>query len=251
MSLPAPWWRSTVALLANELRLLGRRPENLLVAIVVPAAVLVFFGAVGVGGTGPPLSRLDHLVPACVAVAIIATGFVNVGIATAYERSYGVLKRLGGAPIDRAVVLVAKIGAVLVVVAGAVAGLVAVASLGLGWRGSGPPSPLVLAAAVVFGSAAFAGLGLALAGLLRAEAVLAVANGVLIGLLLVGGTIVPASELPGILADLARALPSSALVDALRAAFGDASVDVGWSLVVLAGWAVGAGAVAARTFRWD
>jgi ABC-2 type transport system permease protein len=251
MSPPATWWRSTLALLANELRLLGRRPENLLVAVVVPAAVLVFFGALGTGGARLALFRLDHLVPASVAVAIIATGFVNVGIASAYERSYGVLKRLGGAPIHRTVVVMAKIGAVLVVTSGTVLGLVAIAWLGLGWRGSGPPAPLILVAAVGLGTAAFTALGLALAGLLRAEAVLAIANGAFVGLLLVGGTIVPASELPGILADLARALPSSALVDALRAALGDASMDAGWALIVLAGWAVGAGAVAARTFRWD
>ena len=57
---------------------------------------------------------MDFLLPVTLALAVIATSLVNLGIATAYERSYGVLKRLGGSPLGRAGLLAAKIGAVVV-----------------------------------------------------------------------------------------------------------------------------------------
>ena len=93
MSRPATPLRSTLALTGMELRLTARRGENVLVTIVIPAAVLLFFAS-----TGRPV---EFLLPGAIGLAVIATGLVNLGIATAYERSYGVLKRLGGAPIPR------------------------------------------------------------------------------------------------------------------------------------------------------
>ena len=39
--------------------------------------------------------------PGILALAIISTSLVNLGIATAFERVYGVLKRLGGSPLPR------------------------------------------------------------------------------------------------------------------------------------------------------
>src|SRR4029079_418260 len=95
MSRPAPWTRSTAAQTAVELRLTARRGENLLAIAVIPVAVLVFFASTTVVSL-PGGGTVDALLPGAIALAIIATGLVNLGIATAYERSYGVLKRLGG-----------------------------------------------------------------------------------------------------------------------------------------------------------
>ena len=69
---------------------------------------------------------------------------------------------------------------------------------------------------LLLGSAAFVALALLLAGTLRAEAVLAVAN--LVWVLLLGlGVLVPTDQLPGALATVAALLPSGALGDAVRA----------------------------------
>ena len=113
MSRPAPIRRSVAALAAMELRLALRRGENLLVMLVIPIAVLAFFANLGIGplGTGP--SAVAALLPGTLAIAVIATSLVNLGIATAYERSYGVLKRLGGAPLPRSGVVAAKVAAIL------------------------------------------------------------------------------------------------------------------------------------------
>src|SRR6266542_5896731 len=126
-----------------ELRLTSRRAENLLVTLVIPVALLVFFGSVDVlpTGTGRPI---DFLLPGVAALAVISTSLVSLGIATAYERSYGVLKRLGGSPLPRWGLIAAKIAAVLVLEVVQVAVLVAVAVLVLGWA---PPAGIAPALA--------------------------------------------------------------------------------------------------------
>ncbi len=241
-------WRATGAQVAMELRLTGRRGENVLVTAIIPAVVLVFFASMNVVpvGSGDPL---DFLVPGALALAIIATGLVNLGIATAYERHYGVLKRLGGSPLTRSGLMTAKIATVLVVEVLQIALLGAIA-VGLGWR-IGPGASLVLfVAAWLLGTLAFAGLGLLLAGTLRAEATLALANAAFIACLLLGGIVVPVDHLPGLLAAVASVLPAAALSDAFRAALGTGGGS-GASFAILAVWAVGAVALTARTFRWE
>ncbi|MEO8273573.1 MAG: ABC transporter permease, partial [Chloroflexota bacterium] len=94
MSRPAPALRAVGALAALELRLTARRGENVLVTLIIPVAVLLFFaGTSVVPFAGDPVG---FLLPGTIALGIVAAGLVNLGIATAYERSYGVLKRLGG-----------------------------------------------------------------------------------------------------------------------------------------------------------
>jgi ABC-2 type transport system permease protein len=245
-------FRSIAAMTAVELRLVLRRPENLFATIVIPTLVLVLFSSVSILPTGPG-RPVEFLLPGSIALGIIATSLVSLGITTAYDRSYGVLKRLGGSPLTRGELAVARIVTVLVVEAVQVALLVAAALVALGWR-PGPGASVVLAvAAVLLGTMAFAGLGLLLAGLLRAETVLALANLLFLGFLVVGGVIVPVDRLPAPLAALAGALPAEPLSFLLRAALGgDAPpADAGSALVLLAGWAVATFALASRTFRWE
>jgi ABC-2 type transport system permease protein len=251
MTRPSSPLAATRAQTTMELRLTARRGENVLVTIIIPVVVLLFFASVSVlpTGAGRPV---DFLLPGALALAVIATSLVNLGIATAYERSYGVLKRLGGSPLTRAGLLTAKMTAVLVVEIAQVVLLVGIAALALGWR-PGPDASLVaFAAALALGTLAFAGLGLLLAGALRAEATLALANGLFIAFLLLGGIVLPVSHLPAPLETMAGILPASALADAFRVALGTTTAaDLPRSLIVLAVWGVGAVVLAARTFRWE
>jgi ABC-2 type transport system permease protein len=244
----APAWRSVLAQAGMELRLTARRGENVLVTIVIPAAVLLFFGSVPVFEAGSA-ATLANLVPGVLALAIIATSLVNLGIATAYERSYGVLKRLGGTPLPRAGLIAAKIGSVAAVEVLQVVLLVAIAAL-MGWRPGAGWDPLLVLVALALGTLAFSGLGLAMAGALRAEATLALANALFLVFLLLGGVVVPVDRLPDAVAALARLLPAAALSDALRIALGAGGEATG-PLVVLALWAAGATGVAVATFRWE
>jgi ABC-2 type transport system permease protein len=232
-----------------ELRLTARRGENVLVTIVIPVVVLLFFASVSVLPTGDG-APVDFLLPGALALAVIAASFVNLGIATAYERNYGVLKRLGGSPLTRAGLLSAKIGAVLVVEILGVVLLVSIAWATLGWRPGTEASAIVVVIALLLGTVTFAGLGLLLAGALRAEATLALANGLFIAFLLLGGIVLPVSHLPGPLAAVAALLPAAALADAFRVGLGSGGDALG-PLFVLAAWGVGAIVLAARTFRWE
>ena len=251
MSGPAPLVTATAAQTGMELRLTARRGENVLVTIVIPVVVLLFFASVSVlpTGSGPPV---DFLLPGALALAIIATSLVNLGIATAYERNYGVLKRLGGSPLTRGGLLSAKMLAVLAVEIGQVVLLVAIAAAVLGWRPGPDASPPLFVVALLLGTLAFAGLGLLLAGALRAEATLALANGLFIAFLLLGGIVIPVSHLPEPLATLAGLLPAAALADLFRVALGSGvAVDVGRAVAIVLVWGIGAVVLALRTFRWE
>lgn len=252
MSRAAAPARAIAAMTATELRLVLRRGENLFATIVIPTIVLVLFSSVSILPTGSGRA-VDFLLPGSIALGIIATSLVSLGITTAYDRSYGVLKRLGGSPLGRADLVVARVLTVVVVETVQVALLVATSVVVLGWRPPAGASPALAILGALLGTAAFAGLGLLLAGTLRAETVLALANVLFLGFLVVGGVIVPVSSLPGPLAAIASALPAGPLSAVLRSALGTAAgtVDVSGSLVLLAGWAIVALGVAARTFRWE
>jgi ABC-2 type transport system permease protein len=241
---------SIAAMTAIELRLAVRRGENLFATIVIPTLVLVLFSSLAILPTG---SRpVEFLLPGSIALGIVATSLVSLGITTAYDRSYGVLKRLGGSPLSRAELVVARILTVLVIEAVQIGLLVLVARLALGWSAPDGVSAALFVSAVLLGTAAFAGLGLILAGTLRAETVLALANVLFLGFLVVGGIIVPITSLPGPLAAVAGALPAAPLSALLRAALGSGpSVDVAGQLVLLGAWSIAALGLAARTFRWE
>ncbi len=195
MSRPASFAAATLAQTAMELRLTARRGENVLVTIVIPVVVLLFFASVDILPDGYARS-VDFLLPGTLALAVIATSLVNLGIATAYERNYGVLKRLGGSPLSRGGLLAAKTAAVLAIEIAQVVLLVVIAVAVLGWAPGAGASVLMFVLALMLGTVAFAGLGLLLAGALRAEATLALANGLFIAFLLLGGIVQPISDLP-------------------------------------------------------
>jgi ABC-2 type transport system permease protein len=177
----------------------------------------------------------------------MSTGMVSLGIATGFERQYLVLKRLGTTPLGRPALLAAKTAAVVVIELVQVVVLAAVA-LALGWKAHASPAQAV--GAVVVATVAFSGLGLLMAGSLKAELTLAAANGLYLVLLLLGGMVVPLTKLPGTLRIVAQALPAAALSDILRCALGGPS-PYGAAWAVLVGWAVAAPVAAALTFRWE
>ena len=236
---------------AIELRLVLRRGENLFATIVIPTIVLVLFSSVSILPTGTARS-VDFLLPGSIALGIVATSLVSLGITTAYDRSYGVLKRLGGSPLSRWELVVARVLTVLVVEAVQVALLVGTAALALGWSPPAGASPAGAVIAILLGTAAFAGLGLWLAGTLRPETVLALANVLFLGFLVLGGIIVPIDRLPEPVAAVAGALPAAPLAALLRESLGSGgNADPMSQLVLLAAWAAAALGLAARTFRWE
>lgn len=246
----APLARQVLAQARIETRLLLRNGEQLLLAIVIPVLVL-FAGVTGIEYVDLSLSHtpVDELTPGVLALAIMSTSFTSLAIATGFERRYGVLKRLGASPLPRHGLLLGKVGALLVVqvVQTVVIGTVA---LLMDWSPELTFRGLTGALAVAaLGTAAFASLGLFVAGALRAEATLAAANLVYILLAAGGGVVLPASTY-GRFSDVVSLLPSGALGGGLREALLIGTFPSGPALVLLAWTAVGT-LLTVRTFRWD
>ena len=245
--------RMVLAQSRMEARLMLRNGEQLLLAIVIPVIVLVG-GVAAAGRIGIDLDghrAVDILTPGVLALAVMSTAFTSVAISTGFERRYGVIKLLGASPLPRHGLLLGKVLALLNVVALQLVVLVVVGLL-LGWEPTlDAPARTVLgvALAVALGTAAFAALGLFVAGALRAEATLALANLVYLLLMAGGGVVLPTSTY-GAASTVIQWLPSGALGEAMRTALVDAGVD-GRSLLVLAAWAALGTLLTARTFRWE
>jgi ABC-2 type transport system permease protein len=232
-----------------ELSLSLRQGEQLLVSIGIPLLLLVFFSLVDVLPKPEGVDdAVTFLAPGVLALAVMSTAMVSLGIGTGFERQYKVLKRLGSTPLGRPRLIGAKIAMVLVVELLQVVVLVPTA-LALGWAPDGRIALVI--PAYLLGTAAFGGIGLLMAGTLRGTVTLAAANGLYLVLLLLGGMIIPATELPAAIRVVAELLPAAPLARIMQAAF-DASVTArpqDW--IVLAAWAVGAPLAAARLFRWE
>jgi ABC-2 type transport system permease protein len=247
---PAWSWRAVAAQARAEVRMTLRRGESLLLTIGIPVVLLGFFVLVGypdktvTGG----IKTAGFLTPGIIALAVMSTAMVSLAIATGFERQYGVLKRLATTPLGRPALLTAKAAAVFTVEVLQVS-VLWVAGVVAGWQPRGDIA--ILAVEVVLASAAFAGIGLLMAGTLRAEMTLAAANGIYLLLLLTSGMVVPLAKLPGAVQGVARALPAAALTDALHATLGTGNAVPGRAWLALLAWAVAAPVAAARAFRWE
>jgi ABC-2 type transport system permease protein len=247
LPLPLRRWRAQTT---AEVGMTLRRGESLLLTVVIPVILLVFFSQIRFHQFDIA-NQISFLAPGILALAVMGTSLVNLSIATGFERGYGVLKRLGSTPLGRPSLLGAKIAAILAVELVQAVVLVPVA-FGLGWRPSASGSGVALAV-VLLASAGFGGLGLLLAGSLKAEVNLAASNGLWLLFLLVSGMVAPLSDLPHWLQDVAKVFPAAALSTALHDAIGAAASPSvpGWAWVCLLSWALAAPLVAVATFRWE
>jgi ABC-2 type transport system permease protein len=232
---------------ALETRMLLRNGEQLLLTVVIPALLLVLFSAVSIVDTGAG-KAVDFLAPGILALAVMSTAFTGQAIATGFERRYGVLKRLGASPLPRWALMTAKTGSVLVTEVLQIV-LLTVIAFALGWSPHGNPLSVLLL--LVLGTAAFSGLGLLMAGTLKAEATLAAANLVFLLLLVGGGVMVPLDKFPAAAQDGLRLLPISALSGGLRDVLQHGAGMPWGDLGILAVWAVLGLGAAARWFRWE
>ncbi|MEV4330650.1 ABC transporter permease [Streptomyces sp. NPDC049597] len=243
----APLPRMIAAQAAFETKMLLRNGEQLLLTVVIPSLLLVLFSTVDIVDTGDG-EAVDFLAPGVLALAVMSTAFTGQAIATGFERRYGVLKRLGASPLPRWALMCAKTLSVLVTEVLQIV-LLTVIAFALGWSPHGNPLSVLLL--LVLGTAAFSGLGLLMAGTLRAEATLAAANLVFLLLLVGGGVIVPLDRFPGAVASALALLPISALSDGLRDVLQNGAGMPWGDLGILSVWALLGLGAAARLFRWE
>ncbi|GIE93178.1 ABC transporter permease [Paractinoplanes rishiriensis] len=246
---PAPARAGKMAVLRSQIRmelvLTARRGEAVVLAMGVPLLVLLGAGLTDVTNV-PGDDRLAFVVPGVLALTVMSTAFTGQAITTGYERGYGVLKRLGASPLTRPGLLFAKTAAVLGLI---VVQLLVLAAVGVavGWR---PHFGLVLPAlgVTVLAAAAYTGLALLLASVLRPETTTGAATLFYVLMLAAGGIMFAAP-------DLGTAgwflLPLAAHAEALR---GTLSHDTAVPLPIwlsLGLWAAIFLTAAARKFRWE
>lgn len=240
------WWAQTRA----EVRMTIRRGETLLLTIGIPVLLLVFFSVAKVTSS-PTKHRVDFIAPGVLALCVLSTSLVALSIATGFERSFGVLRRLHVTPLGQRRLIGAKIASVIVTEIIQVVVLSAVA-LVLKWHPHGGlTGAFSVTGLLLLGSAGCAGIGLALAGRLRAEVNLAASNGLYLVLLLLSGIVVPITSLPSVLQKFVVALPPGAMAQGLHRVFGQGVAPTLSDWVALAIWAVLAPLLAARTFKFD
>lgn len=243
---PVSFPRRVRAATRAEVLAFVRRGESVLVTLMLPVIALVFISWKGEALIGEGAGA-ERLVPSVLALALIASAFVSTAISTGFDRKYGVLRRLGVTPLGTRGLVCAKMLAVFGLVCVQTVLVLVTAAIALGWRFDGSVPALVLF--VVAGTAAFAALGVLLAGTVSAELTLALSNALFVLLTLFGGVLIPATALGGGWARTIEWLPSAALTSGLAtAAGGDLA---GGALGVLAVWAIVATFAAARTFRWE
>jgi ABC-2 type transport system permease protein len=235
------------AQLRAEIALVRRNGEQLLVTLGIPLALLGFFSVVDVLPSDTP-EAVDFLVPGILALAIMSTSMVSLGIATGFERSYLVLKRLSATPLGPRRLVAAKTISVAIVEIIQMMLLVGL-GLALGWSPLNP-NWILTVVAVILGTTAFAGIGLTLAGTLRGEINLAATNALYLLLLLLGGILFPQDRLPGAMQAVSDMLPTTALAEVLRDTL-MSNGDIGSAWWVLVVWAVAAPLAATRFFRWN
>lgn len=227
-----------------ETRNVLRNGEQLLVSLILP--LLVLFGAHRLELiTSAATPSIDVITPGVLALAVMASAFTGQGIATGFERQYGVLAYLATTPLGATGLILGKAIAVLAVVIVQVV-VIGTAGMVLGWSPD-PVGLLWLGVVVVLGATAFTALGLLLAGTVRAEATLALTNVIWVLLGAAGGSVFPLDhEGAGALLLL---LPSAALGEGLRTASLEGSFPI-LEALILAGWAALAVLAARRWFNW-
>lgn len=228
-----------------------RNGEQLMLNIIFPIMALIalrFTGLIDEYANSVGVSRMDAAVPGVLALCVISTALSGQGIATGFDRRYGVLRFLATTPLGRNGLIMGKCIAVLVVVAIQFT-LVAVLGYGLGWR----PDAIAVSRSIItmlMGAGAFTALGLLIAGTVRAEATLAIVNIAWVILAGAGGVIFPLKSFPDWYAGVVAWSPSAALGDALRGNFIQHQwlADPHWVLIV---WTVVIGFIASRKFKWS
>jgi ABC-2 type transport system permease protein len=243
----APQGRMLMAQTGIEFRLQLRNAEQAGLTLLIPLFLLFFFNLPLLYDLGVP-RRIDFVVPSIIALAVMSASFTALAIGTGFERKYAVLKRLGASALPRSVLIGGKTLAVLLLQIVQVV-LICVLGLALAWHPHG--DPLLVVVMVVLGTAAFGGLGLLLAGTVRAEITLAAANLAWLVLLFAGGIAIPLDKYPHGVAEVLQYLPSAALCDGLHRVLEDGAGIPPHDLVTLLAWAAVALPAAARWFRWE
>ncbi|GAA0808181.1 ABC transporter permease [Spirilliplanes yamanashiensis] len=241
---------------AFALRDLWRTRVVFIFTFLFPLTWLVVLGflvgdATADGTGGVPV--MQYVTPTAAVMGVLYGAYPTVAVSLADARERGVLKRVRGTPVPAAVYLAGRVGAAVVFALGSVLTMLAAGVLVYDVRIVWRTVPASLATVVV-ALVCFAAAGMAVATTARSAAVAqaaSIGSAVVIGF--VSG-VLAWGDMPGWADRIAAFFPLKPFNDALQAQFDPGGAGSGWdpgALAVMAAWAVGAGVLAARAFRWD
>jgi ABC-2 type transport system permease protein len=234
-----------------ELTLFIRDKTVTFFSLFFPLLTVLFFGYLNRGGRVGDVPYASFLIAGGIGMVVSSAAFENLGVALARQREDGVLKRVGGTPLRPRTLVGAKVlSATAVILVQAV--LMTVANIFL-FKATIPGNVLWSLAVVLVGILAFTAMGFALAGLSRNTDVAgAAARALSLPMQFLCGTLIPIDQMPVPLQTIARALPLTYFVDALRsAALSGEMAGHGREWAVLMGCLIVGLAIAVRTFRWE
>ncbi len=242
----------------HELKSYWRNPASTFFTFLFPLMFLVIFASLNNGATIDFLGGLaynQYFIPGIIGFGIISATYTQIAITLSLRRQMGVLKRLRSTPVPAWAILGG-----LVVCAFVVSALITALTTALGMVAYGVVFPghwVALAVALLVGATTFCAIGVAVSTLIpNADAAPAVVNGVFFPILFLSGTFFPVE--PGsTVGRIASIFPIQHFNQAVFTAFdprlphGPSHGFASGHIAVMAAWAVGAGLLAVRRFRWD
>lgn len=229
-----------------------RSREAAIFVFLFPPLLFVLLASVFGDGDVDGTPTSTYLVAGLIAYAVANTALGGLAIALVIRREYGMLKRLRSTPLPAPLYLAAVLLSNLVVV---VLQSAVVVGLGVALFGADLPGNwLALILSLALGAASFAGLGLAIAALVRSgEAIAAVVNVIILPMSFLSGSFGPADALPGALEVLRDVLPLRYLIDLVLGAYvgGDPVWERPAAIAVLVAWGAGGYLVARSRFGWE
>ena len=244
-----------MSLFAHELRMqqlvFWRNRESAVFIFVFPPMLFLLLGAV-YDGEIDGFPAVDRLLVGILGYGCANTALAGLAITLVIRREGGILKRLRATPLPPAVYLAAVLVSTLVVFCLQMAVTVLLGVLL--YDANGPESWPALIPVLLLGAAAFAGLGLGLASLIRsAEGASAVVNLVVLPMAFLSGSFGSTGDYPDVLQAVADVLPLTYLIDLVQAAYlhGDSLAQDTRAVAIVVAWGLAGLAVAARRFGWE
>jgi ABC-2 type transport system permease protein len=228
-----------------------RSRESAIFVFVFPLLLYALLGAV-YDDTIDSEPAADVLLGGLLGYGCANTAFAGLAITLVVRRESGLLKRIRSTPLPGPTYVAALLTSVLVTFT-----LQTIALILLGrvlYGASMPNRPGSLALAVVFGAAAFAGLGVGAAALIRSsEGASAVVNVILLPMAFLSGAFGPTRDFPAWLQAIADVLPLRYYLEIVRNVYlGDTSFFYDWgAIAVVFLWGLAGLLVAWRRFGWE
>ena len=246
--------RVLVHQLRGEQRLYWRSRELAFFTFLFPVIIFVLLGSVygndrikseGVKGSA-------YLLAGILGYGVAATAFAGLAIVTVIRRESAILKRLRGTPLPSWAYLAASVGSTILVFILEAVVLIVLANVL--FDVAFPTKIVSLVLALLLGSIAFAGLGLALTTVIRsAEGSSAVVNAVYLPMAFIAGSFWSVHAYPRFLEVIADVLPLTYFIQLVRdIVLHDEQIWDNWQAVaVISAWGAFGIAVALRRFRWE